>query len=401
MGKVNKNSSATLPPAYHQVAKHPVFPDVSHDETARYNFLSSLNKYVASVVQPGNRVIFERHVKPQFTAQMGRDFESHEEVQTAMQRQAGFQLWSALHRSAIEMYQQAGRSLTLRQLGELAGKAQTYTGQRPETLHLDPAITIPTYLTAIDNHAMPGSYYTDYVAGDVSSAANFDAGLFVKHAGTEGRLSDGPARAVVAWLKRNYPDFNPGRVLDLGCGTGNNTLPLAIGYPNAHITGVDVSTPMLRYSHARAIALNVPNVDFRQANAEQLPYDDASVDWVQTTLFLHETSRTALENIIREIYRVLKPGGLMLHLEQPQYTPDVHLFEQSMREWKAQLTNLPFKAVMYGLGMKHWMVDGGFSGSKLLQFSAAAVAETDDFTRPDSQEDYTPSVAWNVFGAWK
>ncbi|WP_375444931.1 class I SAM-dependent methyltransferase [uncultured Fibrella sp.] len=401
MSKMNKNSSATLPPAYNQVEKHPVFPVVSHDESARYNFLSSLNKYITTVVQPGNRVVFERRVKPAFMAQIGRDFEAHDEVQTAMQHDANFQLWSALHRSATEMHQQAGRSLVLRQLDDLATKTGAFGNQRPESLHLDPAVTILTYLTAVDNHAMPGGYYATYIPGDVSNAANFDAGLFVKHAGTEGRLSDGPSRALVAWLKRNYPDFQPERVLDLGCGTGNNTLPLAIGYPDAQITGIDVSAAMLRYSHARSVGLNVLNVDFLQANAEQLPYADASVDWVQTTAFLHETSKAALENIIKEIYRVLKPGGLMLHLEQPQYTPDVHLFEQSMREWKAQLTNLPFRAVMYGMGMKNWMISGGFTADKLLQFSAGAIAETDDFTQPDQQEDYTPAIAWNAFGAWK
>lgn len=401
MGKINQNSSATPPPAYHHAAKHPVFPAVTHDETARYNFLSSLNKYITTVMQPRNRVIFERRVKPQFTAQNGADFQTHDDVQTAMRRDPSFQMWSALYRSATEMYQQAGRSLVLRQLDELAEKTEAYGSQRPESLQLDSAVTLPTYLTAVDNHAMPGGYYSAYIPGDVSSAANFDAGLFVKHGGTEGALSDGPGRALVAWLKRNYPDFSPEQVLDLGCGTGNNTLPLAIGYPAAQVTGVDVSAPMLRYAHARAVALNVPNIAFTQANAEQLPYADASVDWVQTTSFLHETSRTALENIIREIHRVLKPGGLMLHLEQPQYTPDVHLFEQSMREWKARLANLPFRAVMYGMGMKNWMTGAGFEANRLLQFSATAVAESDDFTKPDNQEDYIPSVAWNVFGAWK
>ncbi|MEZ0539765.1 class I SAM-dependent methyltransferase [Fibrella arboris] len=401
MGKIKNAKSASVPRPYNQVSKHPVFPEVSHDETARYNFIANLDTYLSSVVMPGNSVAFERRVKPHFLAQTGHDFQTHEDLRGAMAQDASFQMWSALHRSTTEMRQQAGRSMVLRQLHDLADKTDQYTTRRPETLQLDPSVTMPTYLTIADNHAMPGGYYSEYIPHDVSSAANYDAGLFARHAGSEGTLSDGQGRALIAWLKRNYPDFNPTRVFDLGCGTGNNTLPLAIGYPAAQVTGVDVSAPMLRYGHARSVALNVPNVAFRQANAEQLPYDDQSVDWVQTTSFLHETSKSAIDHIIREIYRVLKPGGLMLHLEQPQFTPDVHLFEQFMREWKAQLTNMPFRSVMYGMGMKKWMVSGGFHPDDLLQFSVGAVDEGDDFTRPSQTEDYTPSLAWNVFGAWK
>ncbi|RYF78356.1 MAG: class I SAM-dependent methyltransferase [Cytophagaceae bacterium] len=309
---MSKENQFTLPPPYNQSERHPVFPDVSHDEAARFNFLTSLNKYVSSVTQPGIRVAFERRVRPLFTAQKGRDFTTQDELKSAMLPEPCFQLWGALYRTTIEMRQQTSRSLVLKQLDKLASNTSQYTNQRPDTLHLDPTVAIPTYLTVTDNHAMPGGYYTEYRPDDVSSAATYDLGHIVKHADAEGPLSDGMGRAVVAWLKQNYPDFAPTRILDLGCGPGNNTLPLAIGYPAAQVTGIDVSAPMLRYSHARSVALNVPNVDFAQINAEKLPYDDESVDWVQTTSFLHETSKAALEQIIREIHRVLKPGGTLL-----------------------------------------------------------------------------------------
>ncbi|MBO0951035.1 class I SAM-dependent methyltransferase [Fibrella forsythiae] len=399
---MSKENHPILPPPYNrQSDQHPVFPSVSHDEAARFNFLTNLNKYVSSVAQPGIRIAYERRVRPPFNAQKGRDFATHNELKSAMLPEPCFQAWGALYRSTVEMRQQASRSLVLKQLDTLASKASQYSSQRPETLHLDPSVSIPTYLTVTDNHAMPGGYYTEYRPDDVSSAATYDLGLIVKHAHAEGQLSDGMGRAVVAWLKQNYPNFAPTRILDLGCGPGNNTLPLAIGYPTAQVTGIDVSAPMLRYSHARSVALNVPNVDFSQVNAEQLPYDDESVDWVQTTSFLHETSKAALEQIIREIHRVLKPGGLMLHLEQSPYTPDVHLFEQCVRDWKAQLDNMPFRTIISGMGMKNWMISGGFDPDDLLQFSAAAVADSDDFTQPTRLPAIMPAVSWNVFGAWK
>lgn len=397
----NKPTSATLPPAYNRVGKQPLFPATSHDENARANFLTSLHRYVDSVVLPGNKVAFERRVKPQFTAQTGRDFQSTGEVSSAMSHDPHHQLWGALSRLLLEMRQQAGRSTVLRQIDQLTDEARTHTNQRPQTLHLDSTVTIPTYLKAVDTHGLPGGFYTEYVKDDVSSAATYDAGLFVGHTGTQGPSSDGPGRALVAWMKQNYPDFAPTRILDLGSGPGNNTLPLAIGYPDAQITGIDVSAPMLRYSHARAVALNVPNVAFTQANAEQLPYADNSVDWVQTTFFLRETATAAINKIVNEIYRVLKPGGLMLHIDQLQYSPDVPLFEQYMRERQAYLANLPFSAVLYGIGIKKWMVSGGFAPDQLLQFSLAAVADNGEPARPTNQAIYLPLVSWNAFGAWK
>jgi ubiquinone/menaquinone biosynthesis C-methylase UbiE len=401
---MNASSAAsTLPPVYNRIEKHAIFPEVSHDEHARYNFLANLNKHISSVILPGNKVAFEKRVKPQFVSRMGRDFNSRDEVKTAICADPQYQTWSALRRSTMEMRQQAGRSLVLRQIESLAEKARTYNAQRPDTLRLDPSVQVPHYLAVMDNHCMPGSYHTEYIEGDVANAANYDGGLFVTTAGGLGKLTDGGGKAVVAWLKTHYPSFSPKRILDIGCGLGHNTLPLAIGYPEGQVTGIDVGAPMLRYGHARSVALGVHNVAFEQVNAERLPYPDASQDWVQTTMFLHETSMLAMQHIIQEIYRVLKPGGLMLHIEQPQYTPDMPLYEQFMRDWDAFHNNEPFWGAMHEVDMKSWMLSAGFGADNLLQFGAKAVNDYDDFTKPKptEQEDYGRAAAWNVFGAWK
>ena len=64
-------------------------------------------------------------------------------------------------------------------------------------------------------------------------------------------------------------------------------------------------------------------------------------------MYLHELSGTALPRIIREGFRVLAPGGLMLHLEQPQYGPDMPLYEQFIRDWDAYNNNEPFWSAMH------------------------------------------------------
>ena len=114
---------------------------------------------------------------------------------------------------------------------------------------------------------MPGSYHTEYFKGDVANAANYDSGLFVTSGGMLGSLTDGGGRAIAKWVKETYPSFHPKKILDIGCGLGHNTLPIAAAFPDAEIIAIDAGTPMLRYGAARANALGIKNVQFIQAAA--------------------------------------------------------------------------------------------------------------------------------------
>lgn len=391
-----------LPPIYDKIGKHPLFPEVNHDEKARYNFLANLNKHLAAVVSPANKLAYEKRVKPKFKLENARDFQNREEVKEAMLNDPHFQMWSALRRSAMEMRQQAGRSIVLRQADKLAEKAAKFN-QNQSTLQLNPHLEIPHYLRSMDNHCMPGSYHTELFEGDVSAAANYDTGLFVTTAGALGKLSDGGGKALCLWLKTNYPDFQPKRILDIGCGLGHNVLPIAQAYPDAEIIAIDTGAPMLRYGHARAQALGIKNVKFVQIDAANTGFEDESFDWIQTTMFLHETSGKAIHKIMSEIYRMLKPNGLTLHIEQPQYTDDMDLYEQFIRDWDAFYNNEPFWSKMHDIDVKTLMQNSGFSAEKLLEFGARAVNDNEDHTKPkvEEAEDHGRAAVWNVFGAWK
>ncbi|MEM6699292.1 MAG: class I SAM-dependent methyltransferase, partial [Bacteroidota bacterium] len=273
-----------LPPTYDKIAQHEVFPEMQHDERARYNFIANLNKHLAHVSQ-GNAVAYEKRVEPKFKAQKGRSFENTEELEGAMKKDPHYQTWSALRRSTMEMRQQAGRSLTYRQAKQLSEKVEAINKGK-STLILDENVEVPSYLKAVDNHLMPGSYHTPLFEGDVANAANYDGGLFVTTAGLLGRYTDGGGQAIGDWLRSNHPTFKPKRILDIGCGIGHNVLPLAKRYPDAEIIAIDTGEPMLRYGHARAQVLGYDKVIFQQADAANLPFEDESFDWVQTTMFL-------------------------------------------------------------------------------------------------------------------
>lgn len=391
------------PPDYRAVGRHAVLPNPTHDETARFNFLTHVNRHLAQRVLPGVRVAFDARVEPRHRAEAGRTFADRHELRRALLKDPAFQFWSALRRNTMESRQQAGRSMVLRQSEALSRAVEALVAD-DDRLVLDPSLPIPRYIAAIDHHCMPGSYYTERYPYDVGAAANYDAGLFVTTGGALGRYTDGAGWGLVQWMKDHHPDFKPRRILDIGCGLGHNVLPIAMAFPDADVIGVDVAAPMLRYGLARAKALGVNNVTFVQANVESMPqFEDASFDWIQSTMFLHETSYPALRAIFRENYRLLAPGGLVLHAEQPQYTPTMPLYEQALRDWDAFYNNEPFWTRLHEISLDDYMVDAGFDAAHLVHGQVGAVVDPTKMPERSTSvsEDYGRRAAWHIVGARK
>ena len=409
MNNDQKNDSKLdVAPPYNAVAKHGVSPKASHDEIARFDFLANFNKFLSSALSSGNRLAYDKRVLPAFRKDHNRDPKDRFEIRHAMNRDPFHQFWSALKRNSMEMRQQNGRAMVLRQIDELNAKARQYNerqyGEGHDTLALDPSIVVPRYQNAVDIHCMPGSYHGEEMPGDVAAGANYDCGIFATTAGGLGALSDGGGQALVEWIKQQRPGWEPRRILDIGCTVGHNIVPLALAFPKCAIVAIDTAAPILRYAHARAQSLGATNITFTQANAEDLSrWEDDWFDWVQTTMFLHETSGKALPKILVEGYRVLADDGLMLHLEQPEYSDEMPLFEQFIRDWDAFNNNEPFWSSMHGLDMKAEMVAAGFDRSELFETSVRAVVDTDIFpqAKTGKGEDHGRAAFWHAYGARK
>jgi SAM-dependent methyltransferase len=388
------------PPPYSLVGKHGVSPDFTHDERARFNFLAQLNTHLAAHVVPGNARAYETRVKPAFEAEHGRAPVDRHEVRKAMLRDSHFQTWSALRRSSMELRQQNGREVVLRQLDKLNAKAAALNHQSPQ-LKLNPDVPVPAYIRKVDFHCMPGGYTTELVDDDVSAAANYDIGVFATTGGGLGCFNDGAGLAVARWMKSRYPEFKPKRILDMGTGPGHTVTAIAQAFPDTEIISIDVAAPMLRFAHARAKSLGVNNITFMQANAENVPLPDASFDVVLTTIFLHETSNLAIRRIMSETHRLLKPDGLSFHLEQPQYA-GLPPFEQFMRDWDALYNNEPFWTRMHEMDIEQLMEDAGFQRDKMFQDKAEGILDETIFGKPKPDvEDFGRKAAWHLFGVHK
>lgn len=106
------------------------------------------------------------------------------------------------------------------------------------------------------------------------------------------------------------------RLIDIGCGTGRFLRFAYDAHPLLQLTGIDLSEQYL--GRARSNLAGVSRATLLTGNGEQLPFADASVDIVTSVFLFHELPARAHANVVREMTRVLRPGGLALHVDSIQ-----------------------------------------------------------------------------------
>jgi len=385
-----------MPAAYKEQAPHSVLPETTHDELARQHFVRSFKEYLVSEVHPGLQTAYEKRAKPRFEEEHQRAPATIQEVGTVMKADSHYQAWSSLLRTSQEMMWSSTQLPVERTLASLVEKARL--GPAVGSLTLDPALEIPAYHTAVDIHCQPGGYHTEYVDDDVAQGAIYDRAVYLYAMGQMGENNADMGDSAVAWLKAEHPDFAPAKILDMGCSVGHSTLPYVSGFPQAEVHAIDVAAPMLRYAHARASAMNLP-VHFAQQNAEATTYEDNSFDLVVSHILLHETSSAAIRNIIAECHRVLKPGGLMLHVETPPYE-GMSPFDTFLFDWDSENNNEPFWRKSHQLDLEALARDAGFQKPIIKAMAPSAFQEAQR-SMTFQGGDFGGGGVWFIYGCQK
>ena len=154
------------------------------------------------------------------------------------------------------------------------------------------------------------------------SADLYDIGVEFLFLGT----ADVMRRQVIPPLTRFFRE-SPGkkRVLDVGAGTGRTLAQLAAAHPEQKYFGVDLSPYYV--DRAREL-LAGRDVSLLVDNAEALPLKDASFDAVVSVFLFHELPTRARRNVLREMRRVLAPGGLLVIEDSAQLvdSPELAVF---------------------------------------------------------------------------
>ncbi|MCM3320773.1 demethylmenaquinone methyltransferase [Cytobacillus kochii] len=124
-------------------------------------------------------------------------------------------------------------------------------------------------------------------------------------------------------------DVKPGaKALDICCGTGDWTIALseAVG-EKGEVIGLDFSKNMLKIGEEKVSNHPIKNIELVHGNAMELPYPDNSFDYVTIGFGLRNVPDYM--QVLKEMYRVVKPGGIAVCLETSQ--PTMIGFKQGYR----------------------------------------------------------------------
>jgi ubiquinone/menaquinone biosynthesis C-methylase UbiE len=98
------------------------------------------------------------------------------------------------------------------------------------------------------------------------------------------------------------------KILDLCCGSGQTTQFLV--KQSSQVTGLDASSTAINRAKKA-----VPEAKYVEALAEKMPFSEQEFDLVHSSVALHEMETEQLKEILREVYRILKPGGIFAFID--------------------------------------------------------------------------------------
>lgn len=389
-----------------QQQPHAILPIGDHDDRVRQEFSKSFRQFIQNELLPGLTPVFEGRVSHAFEKEHGHPPADRHEIRKAMVSDVYFQTYASATRIAQEFLWDSVIMPLEKDLTELTDEAAKLSAQSNAPLETDAGFEVPRYISEIDIHCMPGGYANAQNDDDIAAGALYDRGVYLYSMGYMGPNNDDMGQSVCNYIKRNIPDFSPRNILDMGCTIGHSTLPFKKEFPEAHVTGIDVAGPCIRYAHARAAAMKL-EVGFMQRNAEDTGFKDGSFDLIVSHILLHETSGKAMPKIFEECYRLLKPGGLMIHADLPPFEK-MGPFMQFILDNETYYNNEPFWGAMRTMDQIKMAKDAGF-GEDSIKFDTAPMAvmelSAEDQAELEDREfvagEYAPGGGWEVLIARK
>ena len=389
--------------------QHAMRPEMNADEVARGEFISGMRSFILNDLAADLRVAYDSRARPAFERSVGRPPSNGGEVHDALRGDPMFKIYSALRVQAQKMVWSTVKPVVDREAERLADEAEK-VADRPGSVILDPTLPVPRNVSAIDVHLLPGSYVGE--TGNLKTGAVYDQGLSIFSMGLMGQNLDDIGLSMARYVSARYPDFAPSEIVDLGCTIGHNTLPWKQAYPSARVRAIDVAPSGLLYGSARA-KMQGQEVDFVQMSADALAFEDSSIDLVFSSMFLHELSPKVRDKVFNEAHRVLRPGGLMLHMELPPNT-QMSAFESFYLDWDSYYNAEPYYKGFRDQEPLDLCRKAGFAAENYIQFVVPSagiygVDAIDEQAGSDGGGEVDTAttgrlaegVKWFGFGAWK
>jgi SAM-dependent methyltransferase len=198
------------------------------------------------------------------------------------------------------------------------------------------------------------------------------------------RLQD-QAGTLVGLLHSGTAYRDGSTVLEVGCGVGAQTLPLAQRSPDAHFTSVDVSAGSIAEAERRVDCAGITNVEFRRADIFALPFDPESFDHVFVCFVLEHITKPI--KALALLGSLLRPGGTITVIEgdhgSTYFYPDSPAAHAAIR-CQVELQRKAGGNALIGRQLYPLMVDAGFDAVHVSPRMAYV-----DSSRPDLVEGFT------------
>lgn len=332
-----------------------------HDEAARQAFVGSLKKFVNFDIEGRLADVLDHEaarsgVVPQNRIQAADFLEPH----------PLYRLWASLTFHSQNMMWDAVQDTTDRTIDRQveAFCALSTAESRRGSLELADELVVKAPVATTEIHRQPGGYWRERRAHDVETALNY-AGTIDLYRRAKGMAMAGPpqpdaiGRFVASVAQRYAPDLAPRAILDMGCGTGEETLAYKRIWPDAEVTGIDCARPFIRFAHANAEAAGL-TMHFAEMDAGATRFADASFDLIVSIIMFHETTRAQVHDILGECWRLLRPGGLVLHLDVPYQPHRMPLVKQVTNHWQVRYNGEPFWTGFAEMDMAEELRRAGF-----------------------------------------
>jgi ubiquinone/menaquinone biosynthesis C-methylase UbiE len=202
-----------------------------------------------------------------------------------------------------------------------------------------------------------------YDKGDLcwEAALEVEVAARTVHAGIwKGTGAQGDAK-----LRQSYHDIlkaqisqEPQDILDLGCSVGLSTFALQAIYPQAQITGLDLSPYFLAVANYQAQQRNA-KINWIHATAESTGLPNASFDLISIFLVCHELPQSATREIFAEMRRLLRPGG---HLTIMDMNPKSEIYKKMPPYILTLLKSTePYLDEYFSLDIEQALIEAGFN----------------------------------------